>query len=162
MRSKPAPLRVPSTFDAKIPGTPPPSLSRSVPSKPAYVCTYMYDAITRFLSPAGAHFNSFIPLQSSCDNQAAGSTDMPIAQLRSPRLASQLAWHVKAARQFSTGATLRKELQDAYILSASRTPTAKVRLSLSLFIFIFLFFFLPGSSQPWANRWCFHSSMARF
>jgi acetyl-CoA C-acetyltransferase len=55
---------------------------------------------------------------------------MPVAQLRSPRLASQLAWHVKAARRFSTGAALRKELQDAYILSASRTPTAKVSLLL--------------------------------
>ncbi|KND92914.1 Acetyl-CoA acetyltransferase, mitochondrial [Tolypocladium ophioglossoides CBS 100239] len=50
---------------------------------------------------------------------------MPIAQLRSPRLPGQLARHVKAARQFSTGAALRKELQDAYILSAARTRTAK-------------------------------------
>ncbi|KAG6024072.1 hypothetical protein E4U41_001863 [Claviceps citrina] len=50
---------------------------------------------------------------------------MPVSHFRSPRVASQLVWHVKAARHFSTGATLRKELQDAYILSASRTPTAK-------------------------------------
>ncbi|GAO16007.1 uncharacterized protein UV8b_04449 [Ustilaginoidea virens] len=50
---------------------------------------------------------------------------MAVAQLRLPRLGSQLGWHVKTARPFSTGATLRKELQDAYILSASRTPTAK-------------------------------------
>ncbi|KHN98105.1 acetyl-CoA acetyltransferase [Metarhizium album ARSEF 1941] len=50
---------------------------------------------------------------------------MPVAQLRSPRLANQLARHVKAARSLSTSAALRKEIQDAYILSASRTPTAK-------------------------------------
>ncbi|KAG5928804.1 hypothetical protein E4U42_007989 [Claviceps africana] len=50
---------------------------------------------------------------------------MAATHVRSPRLATRLVWHVKAARQFSTGATLRKELQDAYILSASRTPTAK-------------------------------------
>ncbi|EFY93444.1 acetyl-CoA acetyltransferase [Metarhizium acridum CQMa 102] len=50
---------------------------------------------------------------------------MPVAQLRSPRLANHLARHVKAARHFSTSAALRKELQDAYILSASRTPTTK-------------------------------------
>lgn len=50
---------------------------------------------------------------------------MPVAQLKSPRFPSQLAWHVKAARHFSTRAALRRELQDAYILSASRTPTAK-------------------------------------
>ncbi|KAG5986143.1 hypothetical protein E4U43_005645 [Claviceps pusilla] len=50
---------------------------------------------------------------------------MVATHLRSPRLATQLVWHVKAARQFSTGAALRRELQDAYILSASRTPTAK-------------------------------------
>ncbi|KAG5950663.1 hypothetical protein E4U53_004633 [Claviceps sorghi] len=50
---------------------------------------------------------------------------MAATHLRSPRLATRLVWHVKAARQFSSGAALRKELQDAYILSASRTPTAK-------------------------------------
>lgn len=31
------------------------------------------------------------------------------------------------ARRFSTKSALQKEIQDAYILSASRTPTAKVR-----------------------------------
>jgi len=33
---------------------------------------------------------------------------------------------VKVARNFSTTAAARKEIQDAYILSAARTPTAKV------------------------------------
>lgn len=41
-----------------------------------------------------------------------------------------LAQHLSAgARSFSTGSVLRKEIQDAYILSAARTPTAKVRPS---------------------------------
>ena len=53
---------------------------------------------------------------------------MVMTQLRSPRLAGQLSRHVKASRCFSTSAALRKEIQDAYILSASRTPTAKVRI----------------------------------
>lgn len=53
---------------------------------------------------------------------------MVTTQLRSPRLAGQLAQHVKATRCFSTSAALRKEIRDAYILSASRTPTAKVRI----------------------------------
>lgn len=35
---------------------------------------------------------------------------------------------VMAARRFSTGPVLRKEIQDAYILSAARTPTAKVSM----------------------------------
>jgi hypothetical protein len=52
---------------------------------------------------------------------------MPVAQFRTARLTGQVARHVKAARPFSTGSVLRKEIQDAYILSASRTPTAKVR-----------------------------------
>jgi acetyl-CoA C-acetyltransferase len=51
---------------------------------------------------------------------------MPITQLRSARLPGQLARHVKSSRGFATSAQLRKELQDAYILSAARTPTAKV------------------------------------
>ncbi|KAF4450348.1 acetyl- acetyltransferase [Fusarium albosuccineum] len=46
-------------------------------------------------------------------------------QLRSAGRLAQLAGHVNGARQFSTRPALRKELQDAYILSASRTPTAK-------------------------------------
>ncbi|PHH88058.1 hypothetical protein CDD83_8057 [Cordyceps sp. RAO-2017] len=50
---------------------------------------------------------------------------MPTAQLRSAVAPSRLARHVKAARPFSTGAVLRKEIGDAYILSAARTPTAK-------------------------------------
>ncbi|OAQ98228.1 hypothetical protein LLEC1_03129 [Akanthomyces lecanii] len=50
---------------------------------------------------------------------------MPVAPLRTARL-SMLAQHLSAgARSFSTGSVLRKELQDAYILSAARTPTAK-------------------------------------
>ena len=52
---------------------------------------------------------------------------MAMTQLRSPRLAGQFARHVKTARAFTTSAALRKEIQDAYILSAARTPTAKVR-----------------------------------
>lgn len=36
------------------------------------------------------------------------------------------ARHVKATRGFATSSTLRKEIRDAYILSAARTPTAKV------------------------------------
>ena len=60
-------------------------------------------------------------------NVSYRSLEMPFAQLRSAGLPGHVARHVKAARAFSTGATLRKELQDAYILSASRTPTAKVR-----------------------------------
>ncbi|EQL03046.1 hypothetical protein G6O67_000733 [Ophiocordyceps sinensis] len=47
---------------------------------------------------------------------------MPTAQLRLP---GRLARHVKVARSFSTGAALQREIRDAYILSASRTPTAK-------------------------------------
>lgn len=50
---------------------------------------------------------------------------MPFTQVRAARLTSQMAKHVNAARKFSTGAVLRKEIQDAYILSAARTPTAK-------------------------------------
>ncbi|KAJ4269985.1 hypothetical protein NW762_001658 [Fusarium torreyae] len=50
---------------------------------------------------------------------------MPVTQLRSAGRLAQLAGHVNGARQFSTRPALRKELQDAYILSASRTPTAK-------------------------------------
>ncbi|KFA51745.1 hypothetical protein S40293_02723 [Stachybotrys chartarum IBT 40293] len=50
---------------------------------------------------------------------------MSVSQLRSSQRLGQLAGHVKAGRQFSTSATRRKEIQDAYILSAARTPTAK-------------------------------------
>ncbi|KAG9253406.1 acetyl-CoA acetyltransferase [Emericellopsis atlantica] len=50
---------------------------------------------------------------------------MAMTQLRSPRLAGQFARHVKTVRAFTTSAALRKEIQDAYILSAARTPTAK-------------------------------------
>ncbi|KAM4056875.1 acetyl-CoA acetyltransferase [Hirsutella rhossiliensis] len=50
---------------------------------------------------------------------------MPAAQLRSAVLPGRLARHVKVARSFSTGAALQREIRDAYILSASRTPTAK-------------------------------------
>lgn len=35
----------------------------------------------------------------------------------------------RGARQFSARASLQQEIRDAYILSASRTPTAKVRHS---------------------------------
>jgi acetyl-CoA C-acetyltransferase len=50
---------------------------------------------------------------------------MVMAQLRPQRLTNLASQHVKAARCFSTSAALRKEIQDAYILSAARTPTAK-------------------------------------
>ncbi|KAF4974200.1 hypothetical protein FZEAL_8878 [Fusarium zealandicum] len=50
---------------------------------------------------------------------------MPVSQLRSAGRLAQLAGHVNGARHFSTRPALRKEIQDAYILSASRTPTAK-------------------------------------
>ncbi|KGQ10834.1 Acetyl-CoA acetyltransferase [Beauveria bassiana D1-5] len=52
---------------------------------------------------------------------------MPAAPLRTARL-NMLAQHLAAgarSRSFSTGSVLRKEIQDAYILSAARTPTAK-------------------------------------
>ncbi|KAF4126715.1 acetyl-CoA C-acetyltransferase [Geosmithia morbida] len=53
-------------------------------------------------------------------------TTMVMTQMRcSPRLAGHLSRHVKTARCFSTSTALRKEIQDAYIISASRTPTAK-------------------------------------
>ncbi|KAF6837058.1 cop9 signalosome complex subunit 12 [Colletotrichum musicola] len=42
------------------------------------------------------------------------------------RLPSQFAKQATTARQFSTRTDLRQEIRDAYILSASRTPTAKV------------------------------------
>lgn len=54
---------------------------------------------------------------------------MNAMRMRSPALA--LPRHVKTARCFSTSAALRKEIRDAYILSASRTPTAKVRTHLA-------------------------------
>ncbi|KAG5963146.1 hypothetical protein E4U57_006496 [Claviceps arundinis] len=50
---------------------------------------------------------------------------MAVSHVRSSRFAAELVRHVTTARQFTTGASLRKELQDAYILSASRTPTGK-------------------------------------
>lgn len=52
---------------------------------------------------------------------------MSMSQLRSTGRLAQIAGHVKPARQFSTMPALRKEIKDAYILSAARTPTAKVR-----------------------------------
>ncbi|KAK1465941.1 PCI domain-containing protein [Colletotrichum melonis] len=45
---------------------------------------------------------------------------------QSLRLPSQLARQA-ASRQFSTRAALRQEIRDAYIISASRTPTAKAK-----------------------------------
>ncbi|ODA77714.1 hypothetical protein RJ55_06316 [Drechmeria coniospora] len=50
---------------------------------------------------------------------------MPVAQGRLATLPGQLARHVNAARHFSSGPTLRREIRDAYILSAARTPTTK-------------------------------------
>ncbi|PHH78677.1 hypothetical protein CDD80_6489 [Ophiocordyceps camponoti-rufipedis] len=47
---------------------------------------------------------------------------MSAPQLRST---GRLARHLKTARPFSTGTALRREIQDAYILGAARTPTAK-------------------------------------
>lgn len=55
---------------------------------------------------------------------------MVLTQLRPQRLTGLASRHVKATRCFSTSAALRKEIQDAYILSAARTPTAKVRSEL--------------------------------
>lgn len=43
-----------------------------------------------------------------------------------------------SARLFSTQSSLRQEVRDAYILSASRTPTAKVSGFESLSVFRFL------------------------
>ncbi|VUC27198.1 unnamed protein product [Clonostachys rosea] len=50
---------------------------------------------------------------------------MVASQLKSARMAAHLARHVKAARSFSSTTAFRREIQDAYILSAARTPTAK-------------------------------------
>ncbi|CAI6089904.1 hypothetical protein V2G26_006627 [Clonostachys chloroleuca] len=50
---------------------------------------------------------------------------MVASQLKSARMAAHLAKHVKAARSFSSTTAFRREIQDAYILSAARTPTAK-------------------------------------
>ncbi|KAH6895519.1 Thiolase, N-terminal domain-containing protein [Thelonectria olida] len=54
---------------------------------------------------------------------------MPVSsQLRAAPRLTQLARHMQVnatARRFSTSPLMRKELQDAYILSAARTPTAK-------------------------------------
>ncbi|KAM0524631.1 hypothetical protein ACHAPE_000729 [Trichoderma viride] len=50
---------------------------------------------------------------------------MSSAQLRTARRLGQIASHVSPARQFSTSSAMRKEIQDAYILSAARTPTGK-------------------------------------
>lgn len=52
------------------------------------------------------------------------------------RLSAPLIRHLQITRRFSNGLALKREIQDAYILSASRTPTAKVRFPpLSLFFF---------------------------
>jgi acetyl-CoA C-acetyltransferase len=53
---------------------------------------------------------------------------MVASQLKSARMAAHLAKHVKAARSFSSTTAFRREIQDAYILSAARTPTAKVSI----------------------------------
>jgi acetyl-CoA C-acetyltransferase len=51
---------------------------------------------------------------------------MMAGQIRSAlRVSPQL--RTGSARLFSSQACLRQEIRDAYILSASRTPTAKVR-----------------------------------
>ncbi|KAK7431417.1 hypothetical protein QQZ08_001907 [Neonectria magnoliae] len=53
---------------------------------------------------------------------------MPItSQLRSVSRLAQVAGHVNvnSTRRFSTSPAFRKEIQDAYILSAARTPTGK-------------------------------------
>ncbi|KPM38896.1 Acetyl-CoA acetyltransferase, mitochondrial [Neonectria ditissima] len=53
---------------------------------------------------------------------------MPVtSQLRSVSRLAQVAGHVNASstRRFSTSSVFRKEIQDAYILSAARTPTGK-------------------------------------
>ncbi|KAI9902720.1 hypothetical protein N3K66_002072 [Trichothecium roseum] len=50
---------------------------------------------------------------------------MVVTQIRASAFVGQFARHVKTSRGFATSAALRKEIQDAYILSGSRTPTAK-------------------------------------
>lgn len=50
---------------------------------------------------------------------------MLVAQFKPAALPGRLSRHVKAGRLLSTSAILQKEVQDAYILSAARTPTAK-------------------------------------
>lgn len=50
---------------------------------------------------------------------------MVMIQLRSARAAGRALGHVKVARHFSTTPAARKEVGEAYILSAARTPTAK-------------------------------------
>lgn len=68
-----------------------------------------------------------LPSVTAAQHMRELASKMPAAQLRSAVLPSRLARHVKVARAFSTGAALQREIRDAYILSASRTPTAKVR-----------------------------------
>jgi hypothetical protein len=69
-----------------------------------------------------------LKLQSSCSPYSMGP--LPAS---SARLALRQPSHIPSARlsqvqrHFSTTSPVRKEIQDAYILSAARTPTAKVR-----------------------------------
>lgn len=55
------------------------------------------------------------------------SVGMVAAQLRPGASVVARAARRIAPRSFSTGCVLQQEIRDAYILSASRTPTAKVR-----------------------------------
>jgi hypothetical protein len=68
------------------------------------------------------HISLFVPL------------NLPIMSLRTARTAMSAIRNSSASKQrlsqvqrhFSSTASTRQEIQDAYILSASRTPTAKV------------------------------------
>lgn len=69
-------------------------------------------------------------ISSFCACCSSKSIAMSSAQLRTARRLGQIASHVSPARQFSTSSAMRKEIQDAYILSAARTATGKVRTSI--------------------------------
>lgn len=53
---------------------------------------------------------------------------MMMQGLRPALQTSRRRFTCASARNFSVRSALQKEIQDAYILSASRTPTAKVSL----------------------------------
>jgi len=57
---------------------------------------------------------------------AARSSQRLVAQSNSSTATQRLA---QVGRHFSSSTAVRKEIQDAYILSAARTPTTKVHIS---------------------------------
>ena len=69
---------------------------------------------------------------SSC---MSGSMDKMLATRQAPK-ACQQALKFNTRRHFSASSQRRKELQDAYILSAARTPVGLVRRSLYIFVFL--------------------------